>query len=775
MPASPIRRHPRPQRFAALLRAAQWVVALTLAFGYLAAARGQGPAFPTFPAYGRDGGLRIAQQPDPAADILQQPSEPAATDEAAAREERQATVLKVIASNQDAAKKRFEELQKEKTDWEVKLSQLAANGLDDPRPYSYLSLDRARDELAAERQSSATLRDGVDVAKDAVTQASTEKENKQRDVRRAKEALEKNTDAAAAAPLSATLADAEHALKVAQEQLGLRRAELANVQLDQQVQSLRQAHAEKKVEFYAEDVIFTPVMRDEVLTYLDRRINAAGNRLKSLESDLTKYLQPQWYQARQRLDAARVSQDQAQLAALEAEVQAKNLAQQAAQFESEILVDKNERLQDLKQTWLRRFQLANDALSMLGPAESADEAQAALDKLRVTTASVNDRIESVRRQLSSLEKKRQAVDETDAGVRPWLAVSSQVLEDQRRFCERTLAELDAARLVHRKLHDDLTTGTLSDTAGRWLAEGLESIRNIWDYPLATVGESDVTIGLIVKGAILLLAGVYASRLLSRWFGRRLLSRMGFNAGAAAAMQSVAFYLLVLIFTLFALKLVQVPLTAFTVLGGALALGVGFGSQNIVNNFISGLILLAERPVKVGDLIQLADLYGNVEHIGPRSTRIRTGENLDIIVPNSAFLETNVINWTLSDNHMRTKVLFGVAYGSSTGKVTQLALKAAANHDRVFDRPAPFVLFGDFGDNALAFELHFWVAVRTLMERRQIESDIRFNIDHLFREAGITIAFPQRDVHLITPEPIRVQMTPPAERSATPREGRGVTS
>jgi small-conductance mechanosensitive channel len=107
--------------------------------------------------------------------------------------------------------------------------------------------------------------------------------------------------------------------------------------------------------------------------------------------------------------------------------------------------------------------------------------------------------------------------------------------------------------------------------------------------------------------------------------------------------------------------------------------------------------------------------------------------------------------------MRTCVKVGVMYGSPIGKVTHLALKAAANHDRVFDKPAPFVLFSEFGDNALQFELHFWVAVRTLTERRVIESDIRFNIDHLFREAGIVIAYPQRDMHVYTHEPIQVQM------------------
>ncbi|HEY4234464.1 MAG TPA: mechanosensitive ion channel domain-containing protein [Lacipirellulaceae bacterium] len=304
---------------------------------------------------------------------------------------------------------------------------------------------------------------------------------------------------------------------------------------------------------------------------------------------------------------------------------------------------------------------------------------------------------------------------------------------------------------------------------RWLSDGLQDVERVWDYKLAEVqadknGKKDqITVGTIVDGVVLFLAGIVASRYISRFIGRRLLSRMGVNTSAAAAFQSVAFYVLFLIFTLLTLNLLDVPLTAFTVLGGALALGFGFGSQNIVNNFISGLILLAERPVKVGDLIQVGDLYGNVEHIGARSTRVKTGDNLDIIVPNSTFLQTNVINWTRNDNQMRTCVKFGVMYGSPMGKVRQLALKAVANHNGVFDQPPPVILFAEFGDNALQMELHFWVAVHTLTERQAIESDIRFNIEHLFREAGLVIAYPQRDMHLFASEPLRVQMLPAEER------------
>jgi len=151
------------------------------------------------------------------------------------------------------------------------------------------------------------------------------------------------------------------------------------------------------------------------------------------------------------------------------------------------------------------------------------------------------------------------------------------------------------------------------------------------------------------------------------------------------------------------------------------------------------------------------LYGTVQRIGARSTQIRTGNNLDIIVPNSSFLESNVVNLTLGDDRYRTQVNVGVIYGSPTRDVTRLLKHAAVEHGRVLDRPEPFVWFSEFGDNALIFELHFWVKVRTVSDRRRIESDIRYRIDQLFREAGLVIAFPQRDIHLDTTSPIDVRL------------------
>jgi len=285
----------------------------------------------------------------------------------------------------------------------------------------------------------------------------------------------------------------------------------------------------------------------------------------------------------------------------------------------------------------------------------------------------------------------------------------------------------------------------------------EWVDRIWNLKLIEHNETWITVGKLVLGLIFLILGLWISRTISRTAGKRIFPRFGLNKHVSASLQKVIFYLFALIFAMFALDMAGVPLTVFTLLGGALAIGVGFGSQNLMNNFISGVLIMVERPIRIGDLIQVGDLYGTVMAIGARSTRVRTGTNVDIIVPNSSFLEQNVVNWTLGDTKVRTQVDVGVAYGSDTQRVREVLLEAAKRHERVVQEPEPFVLFTSFGDNSLAFEIHFWISIQTQMQRKKIESDLRFTIDALCRDADIVIAFPQRDIHLDTLKPLDIRL------------------
>jgi potassium efflux system protein len=303
--------------------------------------------------------------------------------------------------------------------------------------------------------------------------------------------------------------------------------------------------------------------------------------------------------------------------------------------------------------------------------------------------------------------------------------------------------------------------------GQRLHDALETAWAVWHYEITSVDHRPITVGKVLVGIFLFALGLLLSRYLSRQLGRRVLPRLGLEAGVAAALESLSFYTLVSLLTLLALNIINVPLTAFTLLGGALAIGLGFGSQNIVNNFISGLILLAERPIRVDDMIEVDGTYGVVEHIGARSTRVRSFSNINIIVPNSSFLEKNVINWTLSDDRIRTQVTVGVAYGSPTREVARLVRKAVDEHAKVLKVPEPIVIFSDFGNSALVFDVYFWIRMRKQMDRRIVESDIRHRLDELFHEAGITIAFPQRDVHLDSVRPIEVRVVTAATEAGNP--------
>ena len=201
-----------------------------------------------------------------------------------------------------------------------------------------------------------------------------------------------------------------------------------------------------------------------------------------------------------------------------------------------------------------------------------------------------------------------------------------------------------------------------------------------------------------------------------------------------------------------LSLLNIPISVFAWIGGAFALGIGLGSQNIVNNFISGLIMMAERPVKVGDIIDLEGVTGVVEHIGARSTHVKSFDNTHIVVPNSSFLEKNILNWTLSDDIVRTTIKIGVAYGSPTDKVENLLKESVYEENLALRKPPPQVLFADFGNSSLDFELLFWTHVPDMLELKRLKSRVRHRINKKFIENELSIPFPQLDVHFFNNSP-----------------------
>ncbi len=279
----------------------------------------------------------------------------------------------------------------------------------------------------------------------------------------------------------------------------------------------------------------------------------------------------------------------------------------------------------------------------------------------------------------------------------------------------------------------------------------------WEFEITESEGQAITVKKVVIGLALLLFGYLLSRALASVIAHKVLPRFGVSHAAASVLRSVMLYAMIVGLFFVSLDIVNVPLTFFAFFGGAAAIGLGFGSQNLLNNFISGLILIVERPIRVGDLVNVDGIDANVEHIGARSTRVRTGANLEILVPNSKFLENNVTNWTLSDTRTRTSVSVGVAYGSPVAEVIGRLKQVIREQDNVLLTPEPIVLFEDFGDSSLSFEVHFWVQMKRIMDGSKVRSSVRAAIDEDFRRSGIVIAFPQRDVHIDMSSPLEVRL------------------
>ena len=230
----------------------------------------------------------------------------------------------------------------------------------------------------------------------------------------------------------------------------------------------------------------------------------------------------------------------------------------------------------------------------------------------------------------------------------------------------------------------------------------------------------------------------------RWvLANQIFVGSGLQKGLQASITTLSVYSIWLFGLMLGLNVVGIDTATLTVAFGALGIGIGFGLQSIFNNFISGLILLFERPIEVGHVLEINGIWGQVETINVRSTIIRTFDNSAIIIPNSDIISHQVTNWTFQDARMRRSIKVGVAYGSDPKHVEQTLYEIAQKHPRVLTDPAPLVHFSDFGDSALIFILRFW----TLLDYGvPTETDIRSEIDRAFKEKQIVIAFPQLDVH-----------------------------
>jgi len=407
---------------------------------------------------------------------------------------------------------------------------------------------------------------------------------------------------------------------------------------------------------------------------------------------------------------------------------------------------------EFQQAWRDRFKLFNDEASGEEIWKLRDTAQTRISELQTQLDGIRTLENSILRQVELTQS--QATSEGVSGVIQQNIL--QAAENYRKIISDVFNRYEALipdavflqQRIYNEANDNISALRLAEKVSSFSKDTVMGFLNteLWQ------GEGySVTVSKLIIAIVVFLSSFFLSSWGSNWIKRRMIYRFKANITAANGVQRIVFYILWVAFALIALNIVQIPLTAFAFMGGAFAVGIGFGMQNIFNNLISGFIVIFSRPFKVNDIVDVMGVQGTVEDIGSRSTTIKTWDGFDVILPNRYFLENSVTNWTKSDLKKREILKIGVSYDADTREVEKILLDIAKGHSQVLKNPAPFVIFRNFGDSALEFEIYYWIELRT-SSGLKVSSDMRHHIMAVFQREGIGIPFPQRDIHIINDAP-----------------------
>ncbi|HEX3871733.1 MAG TPA: mechanosensitive ion channel domain-containing protein, partial [Pirellulales bacterium] len=558
----------------------------------------------------------------------------------------------------------------------------------EPKPYSFLILDEARDELATEEERAELIAADLAAAEDLWKSARKDYENCERSRRLAREACQQNQDAGKQEALATALRLAELKSNLAQETMSARRGDVDVRKMRRTISEARRGFLQDKATAIAKDAHFTQRDFD---TRVQRLTQAAAEYRLKLKDAEKRLLQSE---AEGQRSLAQLQQQHAEATVQEEAAETYRLIRSAGGEEITLI---NQRLNELdhhKHFATCRFDLASGKLSADAMSEWRDELTDSVNSRKSLQKLRSLRLQELHVEQTALDRRARVDASQNGHLKPWLDRQTAQLKQLIELYESTQSQSQISLRSLERLLADLEAGSVKPGMADRLAATRATLAAFWNYELEKVDDRPITVGKIVSGIIYLAVGLALARLLSRIFGRQIVPRLGFNEGASHAIQAMTFYLLCVVFCLLAFDLVNLPFAAFTFLGGAVAIGVGFGSQNIVNNFISGLILLVEQPLRVGDQVDVSGKVGTVEKIGAQSTRLRTIANHEIVVPNSKLLEEQVTNYTLSDDLVRTSIRITLNPDLPVEEVRDRLL-TAARHPQVLGEPAPVVLFLDF--------------------------------------------------------------------------------
>lgn len=625
------------------------------------------------------------------------------------------------------------ELQAEITQAAAALESLHKFGPSEAKPYSFLLLEDLRDDLAAEEDHAEALDADMKPAKVMLETEQDHFAEAEKERRKAQEEANTNDDEERTEALAAALNRAQRESRVHEALIVVRRLEIEIRGLRCDLCAARKTQLKEKIDRIGEDVRFTEHDLQDRLKDLRQADAELAAKLKEAQ------LQTKQSEIRQTAEIQGLRIMQTPPSVIDLALASWRVARDAQQLETSLL---NERIGDNKSWrhyWECRYEVEKGTAKPEEIEEWHESLQDLIDEMAANRHSLEQRIEATRIGQAKIVQRMR--DSDDPRVKKWGEFQCAQWQRIRDICESSLVQLKVSQRWSERFLDELQSKLEPEGHESWHKVAAEHVAAVWTYELLTVNDQSITVGKVISLMLYLLLGIILAKVLSGLLGRRILPRFGLNEGASHAVQSIAFYTMMTLFGVMAFEMVHVPLSAFTFLGGAVAIAVGFGSQDIANNFMSGIILLAEQPIRVGDIIVVDGVQGTVAHIGPRSTRIKTDANHEMIVPNSKVLSDKLTNLTLSDALVQTTVAVTLPNKLPVAQVKVLLLQAALSNRTVLREPCPIVLFKQFGATTMDFELHFWLQLDDEMRAAIAQSDVREEINELFQQynAQVTIS------------------------------------
>lgn len=655
-----------------------------------------------------------------------------------------------VLAQQQAVEQQDEELKTRQEELQKELESLGSKGLDEKPPYSFLLFDRLRDEVAAEQARSNAAADKVVAATAARQQAEATLDQRQRAKRQAQAAIDANNDPEQAAPLAAALAKADQDLKLATEILALRKKELDREKLNQQIQALTLQLAEAKLAEVKKQVEFSPGDLEQTLSQIQKQEEDTKLEISSAEGNLRR-VEDAWTAARNKYDQG--NGDRKELAE---EVEAWRLAREAVQQKINMLNRQLQRLTQLRTIWERRYQIASGT----APDDTSkwlDEAKQNIKELDREASVQRANIEERRKMAATLDTKVENAQQESPKQAHWISEQVAHVRSMVGLYERELTNIESVRRLQEKLVAEIAPSRLKISPLEWWASVRRHALAFWNYELVTIEDKPLLVKMIFKGILFLVIGIFLARLISGMVIKRLLGKSKISRDAKAAIRTLIFYTLVVFVVIYVLAAVNVPLTVFTVIGGALALGVGLGSQNLVNNFLSGLIVMAERPVRIGERVVFGNYDGFVEEVGFRSTRIRTLTDHVVMIPNASLISDPIEN---IERRRCVRRLFNVTvtYDTPREKIVEAVqtIRNILEEDGIrepihpvfgWDEYPPRVVFNDYNSDSLNILVVYWYAPPNYWEYLLHSERVNLRILEEFERLGVEFAFPTQTLYL----------------------------